>query len=206
MNSLTHLKRNQIKHAAEVLARAFLDDPLYIAYFPDLSRRVSQNYHLMKNNILYCMKYGEIFITSPNLEGVALWQINDPKRKKQDYPFKLFINWINFSLAVALGKDLETVQSIYSYTHSIHYELVPSRHWYFFILGVDPGFQGKGYASHLIKPILTRIDNDHLPCYLDTNNEKNIELYQHFGFKTLKKYQIPGTDVTNWSMLRESPP
>ncbi|MHA2399883.1 MAG: GNAT family N-acetyltransferase [Promethearchaeota archaeon] len=205
MNNLSQINRNQIKSAAKVLARAFLNDPLYIAYFPDSSKRIEQNYHLMKNSILYCMKYGEIFITSPKLEGVALWQLNEPRKKKQDDPFKLFLNWINFSLAIALGKDLETVQSIYSYTHSIHYELVPSRHWYFFILGVDPHFQGKGYASRLIKPMLARIDKDHLPCYLDTNNEQNIDLYQHFGFKTLKKYQIPGTDVTNWSMIRENP-
>ncbi len=204
MNSLSQINRNQIKSAAKVLARAFLNDPLYIAYFPDSSKRIDQNYHLMNNSILYCMRYGEIFITSSKLEGVALWQLNEPRKKKEDDPFKLFLNWINFSLAIALGKDLETVQSIYSYTHSIHYKLVPSRHWHFFILGVDPQFQGKGYASRLIKPMLARIDKDHLPCYLDTNNEKNVDLYQYFGFKTLKKYQIPDTDVMNWSMIREN--
>ncbi|MHA1885977.1 MAG: GNAT family N-acetyltransferase [Promethearchaeota archaeon] len=206
MNKLSQLNRNQAKSAAKVLARAFLNDPLYKAYFPDNSKRFMQNFHLMRNNILYCMRFGEIFVTSPKLEGIALWQLNDPSEKKLDDTFKIFLNWINFSLAVALGKNLETVQSIYRYTHSVHYELMPSRHWYFFIVGVDPDSQGKGYASHLIKPILSRIDKEQLGCYLDTNNEKNVGIYQHFGFKVMKKYQIPGSNVMNWSMIRKNPP
>ncbi|MCK5341794.1 MAG: GNAT family N-acetyltransferase [Candidatus Heimdallarchaeota archaeon] len=159
----------------------------------------------MKNSIRYCMRFGEVFTTSPKLEGIALWQLKDPREKRQDDPLSLFINWINFALAVALGEALERVQSFYGYTLSTHYELLPSLHWYFFIIGVDPNFQRKGFASRLITPMLARIDKEQLPCYLDTNNEKNVGIYQHFGFKVLKKYQIPGSNVMNWSMLREYP-
>ena len=86
---------------------------------------------------------------------------------------------------------------------STQFELIPSPHWYLFIIGVDPNFKGKGYAGRLIKPMLSRIKREQLPCYLDTNNEENIGLYQHYGFKVLKKYQFPGINVINWSMLRD---
>jgi len=206
MDTLFQLHKNQVESAAKVLAKAFLNDPLHVAYFPDSSKRIKQNYYLMKNSLLYCMRYGEVFTTSPKLEGIALWLLKDPSKKQQDDPFGLFINWINFALAVALGKTLEKVQSLYGYTLSTQYELVPSRHWYFFIIGVDLTSQGKGYATRLIEPMLARIDKEQLGCYLDTNNEKNVGLYQRFGFKVLKKYQIPGSNVMNWSMFREDLP
>ncbi|NVM35526.1 MAG: GNAT family N-acetyltransferase [Candidatus Lokiarchaeota archaeon] len=205
MDNLFRLKRNQVKLAAKLLARAFENNPVCIAFFPDPTKRVKQNYHLMKNSIRYCMRFGEVYTTSPKLEGIALWQLEDSREEQQDKPISLSINWFNFVLAVALGKSLEKVRSVYDYVYKTHFTLVPSRHWYFFVIGVDPNFQGKGFASSLIKPMLARIDKEQLRCYLDTNNEKNVGLYQHFGFKVLKKYQIPGTNVINWSMSRENP-
>jgi len=205
MDNLFRLKRNQVKLAAKLLARSFENNPVCIAFFPDPTKRVKQNYHLMKNSIRYCMRFGEVYTTSPKLEGIALWQLEDSREEQQDKPISLSINWFNFVLAVALGKSLEKVRSVYDYVYKTHFTLVPSRHWYFFVIGVDPNFQGKGFASSLIKPMLARIDKEQLGCYLDTNNEKNVGLYQHFGFKVLKKYQIPGSNVINWSMLRENP-
>ncbi|MFX0004503.1 MAG: GNAT family N-acetyltransferase [Candidatus Hodarchaeota archaeon] len=104
-----------------------------------------------------------------------------------------------------LGEVVEKVYAVYDYVISTQYALVPTPHWYLFIIGVDPDFQGKGYAAQLIKPMLTRIDKEQIGCYLDTNNEENVDFYQYFGFNVLKEYQIPGTNVLNWSMLRENP-
>ena len=207
MDTLLPLKRSQVKAAAKMLSRAFERDPLHMVYFPDASKRVQQIYHLMKYSIRYCMRFGEIFTTSSKLEGIALWQLEDSlvEQSQEDKPRSLFVNWLLFRLRVALGESLEKVFSLYDYTVSVRHELVPSRHWYFFILGVDPKFQGQGFGSRLISPILTRIDKEQLPCYLDTNNEKNVGLAQHYGFKVVKRYQIPGSEVINWSMVRENP-
>ena len=205
MDDLFRLKRSQVDSAANMLARVFENDPLHIAYFPNPSKRVKQNYHLMKFSLRYCMRFGDVYTTSPKLEGIALWQFEDPVEEQKDKPRSLFANWLSFRLEVALGEAVEKVYAIYDYMISTQYELVPSSHWYFFIIGVDPNYQGKGYASRLIKPMLARIDKEQLPCYLDTNNENNVGIYQHFGFKVLKKYQIPGINVINWSMLRKNP-
>ena len=61
----------------------------------------------------------------------------------------------------------------------------------------------KRYASKLLKPMFTRIDEEGLPCYLETLDETNIQLYEHFGFKVIEKSTIPETKLTNWAMLRE---
>jgi hypothetical protein len=40
--------------------------------------------------------------------------------------------------------------------------------------------------------------------YLETHDEKNVPLYEHFGFKVIEKANIPDLDVINWAMLREN--
>ena len=50
--------------------------------------------------------------------------------------------------------------------------------------------------------MLNQIDKLNLPCFLDTNNEENLPIYAKFGFKILKEYEIPGTNIVNWAMIR----
>ena len=68
---------------------------------------------------------------------------------------------------------------------------------------VGPDYQGQGYASTLLKAMFTRIDNDRLPCFLETQNANNVPIYQHYGFKVVEESIVPNTKVTNWAMLRE---
>ncbi len=72
-------------------------------------------------------------------------------------------------------------------------------------IGIVPKFQGKGYASSLIRPMLSRIDKENLSCYLETIDEKNVAIYQHFGFEIIERSIVPETGFTNWAMLRKAP-
>jgi len=84
-----------------------------------------------------------------------------------------------------------------------HSELVPMKHWYLFLLGVEPRHQGKGYASNLLRGMLYRIDKEGLPCYLETEVEKNVPIYEHFGFEVIDEFIVPNTMVKIWAMLRK---
>jgi hypothetical protein len=53
--------------------------------------------------------------------------------------------------------------------------------------------------------MFARMDKEGLPCYLETLDEQNIQLYEHFGFKVVEKATIPKTSLTSWAMLREFP-
>jgi len=88
------------------------------------------------------------------------------------------------------------------YIDAIHQRQAPFKHWFLQTIGVNPRSQGKGYASKLIRPMLTRIDEEGLPCYLETLDEHNVPLYEHLGFKVVDKATIPKTSLTNWAMLR----
>lgn len=85
----------------------------------------------------------------------------------------------------------------------MHKRLAPFKHWFLQAIGVDPQSKGKGYAGKLLHPMFARIDEEGLPCYLETLDETNVPLYEHFGFRMAEKSAIPETKLTNRAMLRK---
>jgi len=200
LNNLFRLTMAQIKPAAEMIARAFQDSPGIVYYFPDeYERKKSLPYsfqYIVRRGVLY----GEVYATSPNLEGVAVWLPSDNTRMTMWRA----IRSSGLSMLLKVGKkNLSPLTSLGAYLSSIHKRCAPFRHWYLVGLGVDPAHQGKGHASTLLKAMFARIDKEHLPCYLETQNEKNVPIYQHYGFKVVDESTVPDTTVTNWAMLRE---
>lgn len=150
----------------------------------------------------YGLRYGEVYATSPNFEGVAIW-VKSPK----DH----MTMWRSFrsgglSYYVKVGRKAIRIQmSADEFITSIRKRVAPSHYWNLKLIGVDPAFQGKGFGGILLKAMLKQIDQESLPCYLETENDKNISFYQHCGFEVRDKSQIPDTKVSNWALLREKP-
>jgi len=200
LNSLIRLTKAQIKPTAEMLARAFQDDPLFAYFISDALDRKNKLHHIFERLIRYGVLYGEVYAISPNLEGVAMWF---PPGRAEMTMWRT-IRCGGFSLYFKVGrKVVSKVLGFFNYAFKVHNRHAPFPHWYWGIIGVDPKFQGRGYASALIKPMLARIDQKHLPCYLETNNERNVPIFQHYGFEVVEVGTIPGTSVSNWAMLRE---
>jgi hypothetical protein len=57
----------------------------------------------------------------------------------------------------------------------------------------------------LLKPMFSRIDKEGLPCFLETQAEKNVALYEHLGFRVVEEGIVPGSGVKSWAMLRGNP-
>ncbi len=207
MSKLDHLKRlqtDQIEAASRVAARAFYDDPLFVYCFPDLNERKIKAVTHCEHMILLGILSGEVFTTSSNIEGVAVWHANDIKDQKLGKQSKEIIRRLrrvkreNFSDPLFAEK-----YSIYAeISNSLRNKHVNFPHWDLIMLAVDPLQQGKGYASMLIRVKLREFDKLNLPCYLDTQNENNVSLYKHFGFELVGKIKFPDSNVYYHGMLR----
>jgi ribosomal protein S18 acetylase RimI-like enzyme len=68
-------------------------------------------------------------------------------------------------------------------------------HWYLAVLGVDPHARGLGIGGALLTESLERVDQDHLPAYLESSNPRNISLYQRHGFEVIGEIDIPPVPV-----------
>jgi ribosomal protein S18 acetylase RimI-like enzyme len=201
IKGLTRIDKSNTKPAVEVLVKAFQNYPLLQYYFPSDVKREKISRYFISYAVFTGTNYGEVYATSPNMEGVAVWLTSD------NYPmtFWRLIRSVPLSILFGFGKESGgRMRRTGEYIDAMHKRLVPYRHWFLQTIGIDPQFQGKGYASKLLKPMLARIDEEGLPCYLDTLDETNVRLYEHFGFKVIEKSNIPQTKLTNWAMSREN--
>jgi len=200
LNNLFRLSKAQVRPAAEMVSRAFQDEPGIVYYFPDEYERKKKLPYFFQYTIHRGLLYGEVYATSPNLEGVAVWLPSENIRMTM----WRVIRSGALPMILKVGREnIWQLMSFGSYLGSIHKRHAPFRHWYLLGLAIDPDYQGKSYASTLLKAMFARIDKEHLPCYLETQDEKNVPIYQHYGFKVVEESVVPGTKVTNWAMLRE---
>ena len=202
LEDLLRLNNSHIKPAVKVLTEAFQNYPLLNYYYPDdLTKKRIAHYYLSLA-VFSGIRYGEIYATSHNLEGVAIWIPSD----KYPVTFWRLLHSIPLSVIFGLGRyGGNKMRHLREHIDAVHQRLAPFKHWFLQTVGVEPQSQGKGYASKLIRPMLTRIDEEGLPCYLETLDEHNVPLYKHLGFKVVDKATVPKTSLTNWAMLREKP-
>jgi len=198
LDNLFPLTKSQIKPASRVLARAFQDDPLWTYFIPDKLIRKSKLHYVSDFLVSYGVLYGQSYATS-GLEGVAVWV----SPEQGELTLWRMIRCGVFSLYFNIGRNaVSRVNFSLDFFGKVHHRLAPFPHWYLGLIGVAPEFRGRGYASALIKPMLARIDKEHLPCYLETVNEKNVPVYEHYGFEVVESGTIPSSSVNYWAMLR----
>jgi ribosomal protein S18 acetylase RimI-like enzyme len=199
-NNLIRLQKDQIRPAAEMLARAFNDDAFFKKLVPDPEKRLAKAAHLFAFNLKIGIKYGEVYTTSSNLEGITMWMPPEGDNISLWRAIRCGVIPLVFRVGFGLMRKMNAADA---YGERVRKRLTPKRYWYLAVLGVDPDHQGKGHASAMMKPMLKRIDDEGLPCYLETDGEKNISMYQHFGFKHLEHIHVPEHDIEMDAMFKE---
>jgi ribosomal protein S18 acetylase RimI-like enzyme len=199
-SKLLRLTRKDRDAGAAVLGRAFTEYEMLRYYFQDEAERhaVAVTFGFIALSV--CLKYGEAYASSAKMEGVAAWL---PPGKAPFGGWQI-IRSVPLSILFRFGRQgASRIQAYGRYIDNMHRKLVPYPHWYLQIIGVDPTHQGQGFSSRLVRPVLERIDREHVPCFLETNTGKNVAIYQRFGFEVVSEDKIPGTEVTSFAMLRK---
>lgn len=200
-DKIIRLKKDNVNIAGEVLGRALNDDPISLYIFPNDKERKEKLKYVFRVTTCIGVRYGKVYATSPNLEGIAIWM--PYKRFKEKFFWILRCGGLSMGIKVGLeaGKRSNPIRN---FIEKVHEETISDEHWYLNELGIDPPFQRKGYGSSLMRYMLKKIDEQALPVYLETSLEKNVKYYEKFGFKLIKEALIPETDVNLWFMLREN--
>jgi ribosomal protein S18 acetylase RimI-like enzyme len=196
------LDPSQTVVAAEILATAFQNDPMYRYVIPNDEKRQRNLIWLMGRVIQYSLLYGRVYMTSAN-EGVICWL--PPGRAKLTTAG--IIRTGLFTIVLRFGVSAyRRFDDNMEYTNKIHNSHAPNPHWYLWAIGVNPTHQGKGVGGKLLTPILSLSSHDGTPCYLETHNEKNIQFYEKHGFKIVNEGKIPKHGLRVWAMLRDPQP
>lgn len=200
-DSILRLTKANAKAAAVTLGKAFQDYPVSVFFMPDDKKRRQQTPRVYRQIIGASINTGEVYGTSPKMEGVAIWVLHDSRQTPPKHRVSLTMLWLNLLADKGMKKRQK---AFFDYSDSVRLRVVPERYWYLQMLGVDPAYQGKGYAGRLLRPMLARADKVGLPVFLETQLKKNVPLYEHFGFKVVEEGIIPGSNVYSWAMVRKN--
>jgi ribosomal protein S18 acetylase RimI-like enzyme len=201
--NLVRLTKSDMARGVEVLLDAFWDDPLNLYFIPEGENRRKLFSDYFQFRFRFAIKYGEVYSTSLDFEGIAAWF---PPGMSDMTSFRMArVGGLN--LVRLLGRDtISRMSRIGSHVASMRKQHLPEPHWHLFPIAVDPKHQGKGYAGALMRPMLDRIQNEGLPCFLETLNEQLVSLYEHFRFEVIYKKTIPEVELSNWGMVRSPIP
>jgi ribosomal protein S18 acetylase RimI-like enzyme len=199
IEGLLKINRDMIPSAVASAARAFETDPYIVFLIPDVKKRSNLHYSFEFFMRMAVAGGSEGYTTSDRFEGVAIWRSSLMKES-----WSTIFHAGNPFLPLRCGlRYILGEMRINQFCVKLRNRLVSGPYMYLALLAVDPSFQGKGFASSLVKPMLKRLDDSALPCYLETQNSKNVQMYQHFGFKTVYEGIYPGIPTPLYAMLRK---
>jgi GNAT superfamily N-acetyltransferase len=185
--------------AAATLARAFHGDPLMQYAIPDPQKRARLLPAVYERMIRFGMLAGEVYAAADAPEGVALWLPPNAKWTRENIEASGM-----HELATLIGNDAyQRYREVVGREWQARERDITGPCWYLFLLGVEPTVQRRGLGGALMRPILERADTEHIACYLETENERNVAFYRKQGFDMIVNGEEAGASgVRFWTFRR----
>jgi len=102
-------------------------------------------------------------------------------------------------LIVALS-DYNKIKKVVDF--SWQKEFINGRYYRVKVTAVDKDIRGTGAFRKLISPRINFCDEKNIPMVLETHDESNVGLYEHFGFELVKIITSPKTDIKQYCFIR----
>ncbi|MEI6251323.1 MAG: GNAT family N-acetyltransferase [Mycobacteriaceae bacterium] len=190
-------RRTDVPALAQVLGRAFREDPVMAWLQPDAGKRsaalpgffgaVTRHHFLAGGGV-------EVAGSDSGVGAAALWDPpghwgQQPREQIAMLPAVVRAFRGRLGVARALGDQMKAA----------HPE---EPHWYLAMIGSDTAVRGGGYGNALMRSRLDRCDAEGAPAYLESSNPDNIGYYMRFGFEVTGEIVIPGGGPSLWPMWR----
>ncbi|MGC4875686.1 GNAT family N-acetyltransferase [Micromonospora sp. DT43] len=176
---------------ANRIAEAFT--ALEVTYWlvPDASKREAVLAGDFEILVDHAMRHGFVHATGDRA-GVAVWlpSVGEPAPPPPDYDARL---------AAACGEWTDRFQHLDELFAANHPH--PDHHHMAF-LAVQPGRQGQGLGTALMRHHHAWLDANGMPAYLEASSPRSRDLYARHGYRAGEPFRVPdGTPF--WPMWRE---
>lgn len=176
--------------AAETLADAFGNDPVWGWAFPE----IDQLQVWWRFWVTGALPQGWVRMTE-EAGAVSVWiPPHGRECAPEDQPH---IGPLVRSLA---GTRADLVLDTLDRFDANHPRDVP--HYYLSLLGTASAQRGRGLGMALLADDLSRIDEDRMPAYLESSNPTNVGRYESVGFQPVGEFRLREGDVAITTMWR----
>jgi ribosomal protein S18 acetylase RimI-like enzyme len=190
-----------LEACAQVLARAFQEDPGAVIFDPDPERRAAMLPGFFRAFVAASLaEAGDLVVAGDPAVGIACWFGPDTHGPS---PEALAANGFGDVLD-GWGPDAsERILAMTGEIEEQHDRLIAGPHLRLDFFGVDPACQGSGIGSALVEHGHRIADARGLPCYLETFTETNVRYYERRGYRIIDEYAVG--DVVPVSALVRQP-
>ena len=196
------VQKKDLNRLAAVAADAYRDYPLH-NWLTKGKYDAKASALIMQISLKTMTEDAVIYADSEEMNGFAIWlPLGFTGSKTIPFLMNGGVGLVLHSGPGIIGRLLtyETFAMKLKETYTDHVD------WYLYNLSVSRKAQGKGIASRLLRPMLEFCDNENMVCYLETNKESNVTLYQHYGFQLAEQKLVPKSNVMHYAMTRKPMP
>lgn len=184
-----------------------MDDPFFIYLFPSDRERKRALPAIYRGVLSWMLATGDIYATSENMEGVFV--IRRPGTRHS--PLSIVRAWAASLRGILVLPFQVSISGLFRRSRSLrpatrtlfdcYRRFEPSIHLN--MIAVDRRYRGQKLMSAMMRAILADAGHIGAYCVLDTENEENIPVYQHLGFRKAHEIvAVPGK-VTYYLMVYE---
>jgi len=184
-----------VQPVAELLTRAFHDDPPPVWWYPDPVERDEQMLAFWRAMATAGLAAGD-GLMSEDGNGVALYvppgkAVDESLVETSGLP--AVIDGMGPEQASRIGAFFEVLDRLQA-------EAIQEPHWELYCIGVDPASQGRGLGVALVDEMTLRARRDGVPGFLLTAAEWNVSFYERRGYRIVQQAAVPDSPLQAWAM------
>jgi predicted N-acetyltransferase YhbS len=187
------IKKEDISEASKVISMAFAPTPVVVAVTKGGGEK---NQRRLESGMKFMLKKvpGHMYVAKDNGEIIgAMRMVKWPDCQPKPSQGLLMLPGILIRFGTLTPRVMK-FRSIWGRND-------PKKpHWHLDPLTVKPGRQGQGIGTQLLTHFCKIVDESGLPAYLETDQPRNVRLYERFGFSVTG--EVPVFDVPTWFMWR----
>lgn len=197
--ALVDLDAGHVPEAARVLARAFVDNPGVRAVLDRHSSEARRTVfeRISRGFVRATRRYGSVTALLEQDRVAAVMLVYPPAA----YPVPLIGQLLMATPVLASGpRAAWKFSRLAGYMRGAH---LRTRHYYLFMIGVDPHDQHKGHGGTLLRHLNQLADKAGADCYLETDKHESVSLYEHVGYRITRDDTIAALgNLRMWTMKR----
>jgi ribosomal protein S18 acetylase RimI-like enzyme len=211
---VVRLRTDQVPAAARLVARAFDHYEMNRVLVPDDVKRCQAATAVAMTRLYRALPHGYVFAASDGheLQGVAVWL--PPHVRPTSRPPLSVLPATARALATYAGAArrlmpvvVESRRAIAAYRRIFRLRataIAALPQWHLAILATDPRHQRHGVGRRLLAHMLERIEADEVGVWLETNDDRNVRLYERVGF-SVTAYVEGEAALPSWWLMQRPP-
>jgi ribosomal protein S18 acetylase RimI-like enzyme len=183
MDTVRKMSEQDIPQAAQVIGRAFCDNPVMVAIIErDAEKRAQSLGQFHQRALSVFLRAGACWVLTEDEQVRSVMLTLPPGSYPLAWHRDLKLVWSSFVIGgFRPTRRFTQVDDFVRQRHPRH------EHTYLYLLGTEPVVQGCGYASRLLSRLAEETAGGEV--YLETDHPKNLPFYERHGYHIVGQEQ-----------------